>query len=131
MDSFVLKAYACLAASRTLLQWLLACVNFTLGSEDLFCWYKKKEVISINYGSSTRCWKPWKWVRFDPSLAMRDIYINSNLNPLTKFPISTRSTEFKDILLWNISQMIKKTISISTRIVISHTMQWGILFWVY
>ena len=43
MDSFVLKAYACLAASRTLLQWLLACVNFTLGSEDLFCWYKKKK----------------------------------------------------------------------------------------
>ena len=40
MDSFVLKAYASLAASRTLLQWLVACVNFTLGSEDLFCWYK-------------------------------------------------------------------------------------------
>ena len=42
MDSFVLLAYASLAASRTLLQWLLACLNFTLDSEDLFCWYKQK-----------------------------------------------------------------------------------------
>ena len=40
MDSFVLVAYASLAASRTLLQRLLACLNFTLDSEDLFCWYK-------------------------------------------------------------------------------------------
>ena len=34
MDSFVLLAYANLAASRTLLQQLLACLNFTLESED-------------------------------------------------------------------------------------------------
>ena len=38
MDSLVLVAYASLAASRTLLQRLLACLNFTLDSEDLFCW---------------------------------------------------------------------------------------------
>ena len=43
MDSFVLLAYASLAASRTLLQRLLACLNFTLDSEDLFCWYKWKK----------------------------------------------------------------------------------------
>ena len=43
MDSFVLLAYASLAASRTLLQQLLACLNFTLDSEDLFCWYKQKK----------------------------------------------------------------------------------------
>ena len=36
----VLVAYASLAASRTLLQQFLACLNFALGSEDLFCWYK-------------------------------------------------------------------------------------------
>ena len=36
MDSFVL-AYVSLAASRTFLQQLLACLNFTLDSEDLFC----------------------------------------------------------------------------------------------
>ena len=43
MDSFVLVAYASLAASRTLLQRLLACLNFSLDSEDLFCWYKRKK----------------------------------------------------------------------------------------
>ena len=43
MDSFVLVAYASLAASRTLLQQLLACLNFTLDSEDQFCWYKWKK----------------------------------------------------------------------------------------
>ena len=37
IDCFVLKAYASLAASRTLLQQLLACLDLTLGSEDLFC----------------------------------------------------------------------------------------------
>ena len=37
MDSFVLEAYASLATSRTLLQQLLACLDFTLDSEDLFC----------------------------------------------------------------------------------------------
>ena len=42
MDSFVLVAYASLVASRTFLQQLLACLNFTLDSEDLFCWYKRK-----------------------------------------------------------------------------------------
>ena len=42
MGSFVLVAYASLAASRTLLQRLLACLNFTLDS-DLFCWYKQKK----------------------------------------------------------------------------------------
>ena len=53
MDSFVLLAYASLAAQRTLLQRLLACLNFTLDSEDLFCWYKRKKKISMNYGSCT------------------------------------------------------------------------------
>ena len=46
MDSLALVADASLAPSRTLLQQLLACLNFTLNftldSEDLFCWYQKK-----------------------------------------------------------------------------------------
>ena len=58
-------------------------------------------------------------MRLDLIFSMRDIYINSNLNPLTKFT-SSRSTKFKDILPWNISQMITKTIPISTKIVISY-----------
>ena len=43
---------------------------------------------------------------------------------------SQRNTDFKDTLPWNISQMIIKTISISTRIVISYAMKQGIPFWV-
>ena len=63
-------------------------------------------MIFLDYGSSINSWKPWKWVRFDLILSVRKIYINSNLNPLTKFSSSTRSTVFKDILPWNNSQMI-------------------------
>ena len=43
VDSFVLLAYESLEASRTLLQWLLDCLNFNLDSEDLFCLYKQKK----------------------------------------------------------------------------------------
>ena len=43
MDSSALLAYASLAASRNLLQWLLVCMNFTLYLEDLFCSYKQKK----------------------------------------------------------------------------------------
>ena len=64
-------------------------------SEDLFCWCKQKKVISMNYGSSTRSWKWWRWIRLDLILMISDIYINSNLTPLTKFTSSSRSTEFK------------------------------------
>ena len=46
MDSFVLVAYASLAAPRTLFQRLPACLNFTLDSEDLFSWYKRKNDFS-------------------------------------------------------------------------------------
>ena len=55
----------------------------------------------------------------------------SNLNPITKFTSSSRSTEFKDILLWNISRMVKKTVPISARIVISYAMKRGIALWVW
>ena len=57
---------------------------------------------------------------------MRDIYINYNLNPLTKFTSSSISIEFKDILPWNISQLITKTVPISMRIVISYAIKRGI-----
>ena len=53
-----------------------------------------------------------------------------NLNPLTKFTSSSRSTEFKDILPWNISEMITNTILINTRIVISYAMRQAIPLWV-
>ena len=66
-------------------------------------------------------------MRLDLIFFMWYIYINSNLNPLPKFTSSSKGTKFKDILPWNISQMITKTIPISTRIVISYAMKWGIL----
>ena len=40
MFSFVLLAYASLTISRAYLQQLLACLNLTLDSENLFCLYK-------------------------------------------------------------------------------------------
>ena len=43
MDSFILLAYASLTASRTLLERLLACLKFSLESEDLSFWYKRKK----------------------------------------------------------------------------------------
>ena len=50
---------------------------------------------------------------------------------LTKFTSSRRSTEFKDILPWNILQMTMKTIPINTLIIISYAMKLGIPFWDY
>ena len=80
-----------------------------------------KKVTSINYDSSTNSCKSWGWVRL--TLTMRDTYINPNLNSLTNFTSSNKSTGFKDILPWNI---LMKTIPISMRIVISYAMNWGI-----
>ena len=88
-----------------------------------------KKKISTNNGSSTRCWKPWTWVRFHLILTMKDIFISSSLNPVIKLTCN-RSTEFKDILPRNISQLITKTIPSSTRLLISYAIKQGILFWV-
>ena len=62
-------------------------------------------------------------VRLDLIFSIRDVYINSNLNPLTQFTSSSRNSESKDFLTWNFSQMITKNIPISMRIVISYTMK--------
>ena len=59
-------------------------------------------------------------------LTMRGRYINSSLNPLTKYTTNRRSIEFKDILQWIIFQKIMKTFPVSTRIVISYAMKKGI-----
>ena len=96
-----------------------------------FSLVQTKKVISMNYGSSTSNWKPWRWVRLDLIFSMRDMYINSNLSPLVKLTSSSRSTKFKDILSWNISQMIMKTVPISLRIVISYAMKWAIMLWIW
>ena len=54
-------------------------------------------------------------MRFDLLFAMRDIYINFTLDPLTKFTSSSRNTVFKDILPWDTSQIITKTVPISIK----------------
>ena len=90
-----------------------------------------KKVISTTYASCTSSWKPWGWVRLDLILTIRHIYIDSNLNLFTKFTSSSGSTQFKGILPWNISQMITKTVPISTTIVISYSMKRGLPFWVW
>ena len=87
-----------------------------------------KEVVSISYSSSTSSWEPWGWMRLDLVITMRDIYINSNLDPITKFSISSRNTKFTDTLQLNISQMIKKILSIIKRMAIKCVMKRGIPF---
>ena len=89
MDSFVLLAYASFTAWRTLKQWLIACLNFRIRRFILLV--QAEKMISLNYGSSTRSWKAWRWVRLDMIFSMRDIYINSNLNPLKNFPSSRKA----------------------------------------
>ena len=123
LDSFVLLAYTIFAASRTLMQWLLACLNFIWSSIDRsVLLIQTKKVISMNYGSSTNSSEPWRRVRLDLIFMMRHIYIKSNLNPLTVFTSTSRRIELKDIP-WNISRIITKTIPISTKLVISYTMK--------
>ena len=90
-----------------------------------------KNLISVNYGSCTNSWKPWRWVRFNQVLTMRYIYTTSNLNLLIKFTSKSRSTEFKYILPWNISQMIMKTVPTSTKIVRSYVMKRDIQLWIW
>ena len=90
-----------------------------------------KKVTSMKYGSSTSSWKPRGWASLDLILMMRYIYINSNMNSLTKSTSSSRSKRFKDIFPWNIFQMITKTILISTRVFKSYTMKRDILFSVW
>ena len=77
------------------------------------------------YNSSTNSWKPWRCTRCNLIFTVRDIYINFNLDPLTW---NSKSTKLKDILRWNIPQMITKTILINARKVISCAMKSGILF---
>ena len=109
---------------------LLAYLKVTLDAEDLYCWYRwKKRYLSAIAAAKTseNHGDEWSFIRY----LWWDIYINSNLDPLTQFNSSIRSTKFKDMFQWNIIQMIVKTIHISTRIVISCSVKRGIPFWVW
>ena len=122
MNSFASLAYDTLVVSRALLQQLLASLNFTWNSDFFFLVQTKKSDFYV---------LPWRCVRLDLVLRMRDIYIDSNMNWLTKFTSSSRTTEFKNILQWNISKLNMKTVPISTRIVISYVMKQVVLLWIW
>ena len=81
--------------------------QFTLYQIYLFCVVKTKELIFYSH-------KNLKLWMFSMILSLEQyITINSNLNPLTKFRISSRSTQLGYILPYNISDMI----SISSRLI--------------
>ena len=94
MDSSVLLASGSLAALRTFSQRLLACLNFTFDSEDLL-FVKTEKVISMNYGSITSRWKPFRWVRLDLIFTMKDLYINPSLNTLTHSLAATEALSLR------------------------------------
>ena len=75
-----------------------------------------KEVIYMNYGSSTSSCKLWRLVRFDLILSIGDIYINSQ----------GRITQFINILPWNISNDYEDHPNQQEK-AISSVMKWGIL----
>ena len=77
-----------------------------------FNFWCRKVIPNETKGSSTSSWNPRGWIRLDLIFMTRDIYINSNLDPITKFSTSKKSTEFKDGLLCYIPQMIMKTIPV-------------------
>ena len=89
-------AYGSLPASGTFLQWLLACLNFTLDSEDFFCRCKWKQwflwamaAVQAAENHVDEWGLTWYW----------EIYINSNLSPLPKFTSSSGSTKFQDVFM--------------------------------
>ena len=131
MDSFVLVAYASLATSRTLLKQFLACPNFNFR-------FRRFILLVQTEKKFYKLWQQHKQLKtMEISEVWPDTYDEGYIHqfqpePTHKFTSSSsRSTKFKDILPWNISEMITKTISISTRIVISYAMKWGIPFQVY
>ena len=104
MDSFVLLAYASVVASRNLLQQLLACLNFPLESGNLCFWCKQK--ISMNSGSSTSSWKPWRWVRL-PDIFYEEYYTSiptwhsqNSLAAAAEAPSLKISSHGKSLLLY-------------------------------
>ena len=52
----------------------------------------------MSYGSNRSSLKPLRSVKLDLILMMRDMYIDSNLDPFTIFSISRKSTDFKNII---------------------------------
>ena len=67
-----------------------------LGFRDRRCSLsiKMKETLSTSYCSSTSSWKPYKWMKLDLILTMRDLNISCNLINISIFKLQV-------ISLWN------------------------------
>ena len=83
-----------------------------LQTKKWFLWAMAAPQADENHGDE---WGLTKYLRWE-------ICIQSNLNTTAKFT-SSKSTKFKYILPWNISQIITKTVPISIRIVIRYAMK--------
>ena len=87
--SLLLLAYANLTVSKTLLQQLLTCLNFTLDSENLFYWYKQKKNDFYELWQQHKQLKTMEISKAWP-IIYDEGYVHSSLNPLTKFINSSR-----------------------------------------
>ena len=94
-------------------------------TEKRFLWIMAVGQAAGNHKGETWIDLTWLEPLLDLMLMMRDKYISSNLNHLTKFS-SSRSAKFKYILPWKISQMITKTIPMSMRIGIPSWIWWRV-----
>ena len=90
--SFVLLAYASSGSFKNPFATITSLSELYVRFRRFILLLKNRKVISMNYGSSTNHWKPWRWVTLDLIFTMRDIFINSNLNSLTKFTNSSTET---------------------------------------
>ena len=115
IQSFVLLAFARFVASRTLLQWLVTCLNLALDADFTILLVKAKTDFH-------ELWQQHKQLKImQTSEDWPDIYDDEYI--LITFFSSSRSAKFKNILSWNISQMVMKAFPSSTRIMISYVIK--------
>ena len=99
--------------------------------QDLFCWYKQNNWFVWAMATAPAAEKLEMNEAWLDTFNERYIHINSNLDQITNFCINSRSTKFKVVPQWNISQMIMNTIPISMRLVTICMMNMYIPFWVW
>ena len=128
MDSFVLLACASWAASRTLLQWLLGCLKFTLEAQTRrykqkkwFLWAMAAAQVAENHEDEWGLTWYFLWGRY------------TSIPTCTHWQNSLAEAEAPSLKISShgSSQMITKTTPTSTRIVISYAMKRGIPLWIW
>ena len=81
MDSFCFITICKFGSFKNPFVGITSLLEFYFRFRRFILLIQTKKVISMNYGSSTSSWKPWRWAISEvwPD-TMRDRYINSNLN---------------------------------------------------